>query len=215
MYSKRFSLCLILVVALVLLGSYAFSEESAVPVSESAINMETPVTPDPVQETAPVVKEEPVAETKTPEVAAPAVKVEAPKVMEVKPVAEETKELKWVWGEVSSVDAVNNKIMVKYLNYDSDAEETLNIAVDSATRFENAEGVNAVKVGDNVGVDYMLNVNGEAVAKSITLEKAESMPEKVETMPQAAPVQENIETPVAPEAASVPQVNAVEGAATK
>jgi len=140
-------------------------------------------------------------------------KVETQTTEEAKPAAVESKEIKWVWGEVTSVDVANSKIAIKYLNYDTDVEETLNIGIDSSTRFENAEGINAIKAGDNVGVDYLLNANGEAMAKSIALEKAESMPmpEKTEAMPSVS-TGENVETPAATlapqEAAPAPQMNA-------
>jgi hypothetical protein len=191
--------------------------EMVTPPAESAVNAETPSAVMPSTN-----MEVPKAE-------------EAPKVMEpskateAKPAAEESKDIKWVWGEVTSVDAANNKIAVKYLNYDTDVEETLNIVIDSSTRFENAEGINAIKVGDNVGVDYLLNAKGEAMAKSIALEKAESMPEpeKTEAMPNVS-TEEKVETPAAKvgqeaapasqvnaEVAPAPQVNAVEAPTQK
>ncbi len=212
---KRFYLYLIIVgLGLACLSSYVFSEEMASQTKEPATT-EAPVavaaSETAVQETGPVVKEEvtadpkpimnveiPIANVEIPKGAEVPEVLGLPKAAETKP-AEETKEIKWVWGEVGLVDAASNKIVVKYLNYDTDVEETLAISIDNTTRFENAEGINAIKVGDNVGVDYMLNATGEAIAKSIALEKAESMPNAPE---------ETKEAPVSQEAAPISQVNA-------
>jgi len=87
------------------------------------------------------------------------------------------------------------------------------------TRFENAEGVKSVAVGDNVGVDYILNDKGQALAKSIALEKAESMPKAAPeaAMQPAAPeapkpeMQEKAPEAAAPEAQNpAPQANPTE-----
>lgn len=166
------------------------------------VNAEAPVAP-----AAPAMNVEvPAAPAMNAEApAAPSVNAETPSATEPKPAAAESKEIKWVWGEVSSVDAPNNKIIIKYLNYDTDVEETLVITVDGSTRFENSEGINAVKVGDNVGVDYMLGASGEAVAKSIALEKSEAMPEKTEAAPAAAMNAMNVEAPDSPMVTPVPQ----------
>jgi hypothetical protein len=224
MTSKRIYLSLIMTICVLSLVTFcAYSAEEIVSQGNVAVmNVEMPAMPSAgeavSQPTAPVMN----AEATVP---APVVNAEAPKAAEVqqapeaKPAVEGSKEIKWVWGEVSSVDAATNKITIKYLNYDTDLEETLSIAIDSATRFENAEGINAVKVGDNVGVDYILNANGEALAKSIALEKAESMPEKTETEPAKAASEANVETPAAApavqEAMPAPQVNAVEAPVQK
>lgn len=233
MTNKRIYLSLIMTICILSLATFcAYSAEEAVSQGNVAVmNAEMPVMPSAgeavLQPAAPALNTEASAAAPTPVINAetPTVSAEAPKAAEVqqaaeaKPAVEVSKEIKWVWGEVSSVDATTNKITIKYLNYDTDLEETLNIAVDSATRFENAEGISAVKVGDNVGVDYILNANGEASAKSIALEKAESMPEKAETEPAQAASEANVETPaVVPavqEAVPTPQVNAVEAPVQK
>ncbi len=140
---------------------------------------------------ATLVSSEEANPSKTETAVPPAVTATTPAapVAEPKPAAEETK---WVWAEVTGVDAVNNQIVVKYLDYDTDEEKSLTIVIDSATRFENAEGIKSVSAGDNVGVDYILNDKGQALAKSIALEKAESMPK---ASPEASTEPATPETP--------------------
>lgn len=213
-------------IILVFCSGYAFSQDTASESPQTATgavvseapaataNLENPAkaeVPSAVTETQPAVEEVKPA-------------IEAQPVAEVKPAIEE---IKWVWAEVTSVDEANNKLVVKYLDYDTDEEKELIIVVDSSTRFENAEGIKAIAVGDSVGVDYMLNANGEAVAKSIALEKVESTPqatppETLETPPQEtkiAPEEIKIapeETIIIPEEAkSVPETGVVETPAEK
>lgn len=174
--------------------------EAASQAAEPTVKVEATDVVAPNETAAPAAQEAPTAS------AEPAKAVEAQKSPETKPTAEELKEIKWVWGEVASVDAANNKIIIKYLNYDTDAEETLTVLVDAATRFENAEGINAVKAGDNIGVDYSLSASAEAVAKSIALEKAEPMPE--------ASAEEKAETSI-PAPQEAVQLNAAETPAQK
>lgn len=154
---------------------------------------------------ATLVFSEEVNPSKTEPAVPPAVTATTPAapVAEPKPAAEETK---WVWAEVTGVDAVNNQIVVKYLDYDTDEEKSLAIVTDNATRFENAEGIKSVAVGDNVGVDYILNDKGQALAKSIALEKAESMPKAAPeaAMQPVAPVAPETPKPVMQEEAPQP-----------
>ena len=39
-------------------------------------------------------------------------------------------DVQWLWGEVVSLDPQNNALVVKYLDYETDTEKQLTIAVD-------------------------------------------------------------------------------------
>lgn len=83
-------------------------------------------------------------------------------------------EVQWLWGEVVSVDANNNEVAVKYLDYENDTEKEIAIAVDEKTIYENIESISEIKPKDNVSVDYIVSENGKNIAKNIIVEKPES-----------------------------------------
>ena len=43
----------------------------------------------------------------------------------------------WMWGEVVSLDSANKTVLVKYFDYETDAEKEITIAVDDKTTYEN------------------------------------------------------------------------------
>ncbi|MDP2938556.1 MAG: DUF5666 domain-containing protein [Candidatus Omnitrophota bacterium] len=195
MLHKLYSFVILGTVCIALLAVYAFSQD--VP----SVNKETPASTS-ISEPTP---------SSTPssgnisQMPTPTVSSESTPLKEAKPITEEAR---WVWAEVISVDTANNQALVKYLDYDTDEEKELTIVIDDNTRFENAEGIKAIAVGDNVGVDYVLNDKGQAVAKSIALEKAEAMPKPA--------TEETIElTPQKESIAPQETTNAVEVPATK
>ncbi|MFA5410752.1 MAG: hypothetical protein WC321_02710 [Candidatus Omnitrophota bacterium] len=102
-------------------------------------------------------------------------------------------EIQWLWGEVLSLDAGNNEITVKYLDYENDVEREITIAVDEKTTYENIKSLNELKTGDNASIDYIVGADGRNIAKNIAAEQAES-PEEIlpsdvmsEEEPQAMP----------------------------
>ena len=82
-------------------------------------------------------------------------------------------ETQWIWGEVVSVDTASRKILVKYLDYETDAEKEINIDVDDKTTYENVKSVDEIKPQDTLSIDYIINPDGRNIAKDISVEKPE------------------------------------------
>ena len=102
-------------------------------------------------------------------------------------------ELQWVWGEVVSLDAANQQILIKYFDYENDTEKEMNINVDGNTTYENAQSIEEIKPADTVSIDYMVGTDGKNIAKNISIEKAESTPgASEEANPEAMPELEQI-----------------------
>jgi hypothetical protein len=83
-------------------------------------------------------------------------------------------EVQWLWGEVVSIDAQNNLLLVKYLDYETDSEKEVTIGVDAKTAYENIKSLTDIKPQDNVSIDYVIGQDGKSVAKNISLEKPEA-----------------------------------------
>jgi hypothetical protein len=79
----------------------------------------------------------------------------------------------WVWGEVASIDAQDKVLTLKYLDYDTDEEKELLLAVDDLTGYENVQSLEEIKVKDFLSVDY-ISGDGKNTARSISLEKPET-----------------------------------------
>ena len=112
--------------------------------------------------------------------------------------AEEAKvepEIQWVWGEVVSTNPINNELLVKYVDYDTDSEKEITISTDDKTTYENAKSIDEIKVGDSVSIDYIISADGKNLAKNISLEKPEITEETpaLETVPAEVPSGENTE----------------------
>jgi len=95
-------------------------------------------------------------------------------------------ETQWIWGDVVSVDAVAKKVLVKYLDYETDTEKEINIAVDDKTTYENVKSVDEIKPQDTLSIDYMISPDGNNIARNISVEK----PEGTETLPEETPKEE-------------------------
>ena len=123
-------------------------------------------------------------------------------------------ETQWLWGEVVLVSPEKNELTVRYLDYESDLEKDIILAVDDKTTFENIKSISEIKLQDTVSVDYVMGTEGKTLARNISVEKPESLPageeeagkEKVVTEPVMTTPQENPVEAVAP-AASVTQDN--------
>jgi len=99
-----------------------------------------------------------------------------------KPLAQEAPvdpEMQWLWGEAVSVDVAARKILVKYLDYETDTEKQINIDVSDKTSFENINSIDGIKPADILSIDYVTGPDGKNTAKNISVEK----PESVETLP--------------------------------
>jgi hypothetical protein len=107
-------------------------------------------------------------ETKAPEPAAPA--------------AAEP-ETQWLFGEVTFVDTVNNAITVKTLDYETDQEKEVVMAVDDKTTYEGVNALAQINPASTVSVDYIVNSEGKSCAKNISVEKTEAAVPAVVTPP--------------------------------
>ena len=103
-------------------------------------------------------------------------------------VSPEEENISWVWGEVKSVDPALSTATVIYMDYQTDEEKDLVLEVNAQTKFEGVEDLGALKVGDTAGIDYTI-IDGKNIAKNISVEKIEAMPEAVEE-PGIEPVAE-------------------------
>lgn len=102
-------------------------------------------------------------------------------------------EVQWLWGEVISLDAGNNEVTVRYLDYDNDVEKEITLGADEKTTYENIKSLSELKTGDNASIDYIIGQDGRSIAKNIAVEQPGN-PEEVipsdimsEEEPQAMP----------------------------
>lgn len=102
-------------------------------------------------------------------------------------------DIQWLWGEVVSIDAGAKSLVVKYLDYDTDEEKTINISVTGETTFQEVKDFDGIKAQDTVSVEYEVK-EGKNCAKDITVEQIDDAaagmdqaqtvpPEKVGTDP--------------------------------
>jgi len=95
-------------------------------------------------------------------------------------------EMQWVWGEVVLIDPINKKVLLKYLDYETDMEKEISIIVDAQTLYDNISSLEQLRPGDPVSVDYIVNADGINIARNISIEK----PQESEDL-QAPLVEEN------------------------
>ena len=103
-------------------------------------------------------------------------------VSEIRPVTASTaiqdnndSNTQWVWGEVTNVDVPAKTLTLEYLDYETDQERAVILAVDDSTVYDNVKSLDEIRVKDNLSIDYF-SKNGKSVAKSISLEKSEGVP---------------------------------------
>ncbi len=101
---------------------------------------------------------------------------EAAVTEEAVPPTQNEPETQWLWGEVISVDIQKNELLVKCLDYETDQEKEVAIAVDDKTTYENIKALLEIKPQDTVSVDYMVNPEGKNIAKNISVEKPQAEP---------------------------------------
>ncbi|MBU0548236.1 MAG: hypothetical protein KJ710_00195 [Candidatus Omnitrophica bacterium] len=99
----------------------------------------------------------------------------------------------WAWGEVVNLDNAGKTIILKYLDYETDQEKDIVLAVDEKTAFENVEGFDSIKVKDTLSIDYTVGPDGKNIAKNIGFENLDSSvavsAQAVEDNKQAVPEQ--------------------------
>jgi hypothetical protein len=83
-------------------------------------------------------------------------------------------EVQWLWGEVVSIDAENNALLVKYLDYETDTEKQVAVGVDDKTVYEDIASLAEIRPQDNVSIDYITGAEGKLIAKNISIEKPEA-----------------------------------------
>ncbi|MFH0855886.1 MAG: hypothetical protein V1869_05210 [Candidatus Omnitrophota bacterium] len=81
----------------------------------------------------------------------------------------------WVWGEVTGIDAQGKTLTLKHLDYETDQEKEVVLAVDNLTTYDNVKSLEEIRPGDNLSVDY-ISQDGKNMAKSISLEQSEGAP---------------------------------------
>lgn len=89
----------------------------------------------------------------------------------IAPPAQDINQTQWAWGEVTVLDAQGKTITLKYLDYETDQEKDLVLAVDEKTNFENIASLDEIKVKDTLSVDYITAPDGSNIAKNINFEK--------------------------------------------
>ena len=82
----------------------------------------------------------------------------------------------WVWGEVTNLDNQAKTLTLKYLDYETDQEKELVLAVDEKTNFENIKSFDEIKIKDTLSVDYAAVPENKNIAKNISLEKPDTLP---------------------------------------
>jgi hypothetical protein len=102
-------------------------------------------------------------------------------------------EIQWVLGEVISTNPINNELLVKYVDYDTDTEKEIIIGADDKTTYDNAKSMDEIKVRDSVSVDYAVSADGKNLALNISLERPETMEESstTEIIPAEVPNEDN------------------------
>jgi len=85
-------------------------------------------------------------------------------------------ETQWAWGEVTNLDAQAKTLTLKYLDYETDQEKDLVLAVDEKTVFENIKSFDEIKINDTLSIDYTVGADGKNIAKNINFEKPDSSP---------------------------------------
>ncbi|MEW6102039.1 MAG: hypothetical protein AB1481_07105 [Candidatus Omnitrophota bacterium] len=80
-------------------------------------------------------------------------------------------ETQWVWGSIISVDTQKNEILIKYLDYETDEEKELVVAVDEKTTLENVKSLSEIVAADTASIDYITTVDGKNLAQNISVEK--------------------------------------------
>jgi len=109
-------------------------------------------------------------------------------------------DMQWIWGEVVTVDPQNNKFTIKYLDYETDQEKELVVAVDGKTTFENIKSIAEIKPQDTLSLDYIVD-GANNIAKNVSVEKPEALSQPSAA---AATIPEDVQPPVEPAVNAAP-----------
>ncbi len=109
--------------------------------------------------------------------------------------ASKSADTQWAWGEVTNLDVQAKTFTLKYLDYETDQEKELILAIDDKTTFENIKSLDEIKIKDTLSIDYVAGADNKNIAKNISLEK----PDIVSIVPaQATEAVKPAETQPAP-----------------
>lgn len=90
--------------------------------------------------------------------------------------AENGNNAQWAWGEVTSLDDQAKTLTLKYLDYETDQEKELILAVDEKTTYDNIKSFDEIKVKDTLSVDYAAGPGDKYIAKNISRETPDTLP---------------------------------------
>ncbi|MFH1889186.1 MAG: hypothetical protein ABH806_03765 [Candidatus Omnitrophota bacterium] len=82
-------------------------------------------------------------------------------------------EAQWIWGDVVSVDKDARKIVVQYLDYETDTEKEMDVIAGDNTVYENINSFDEIKPQDTLSIDYIIGTDGSIIARNISVEKPE------------------------------------------
>lgn len=119
-------------------------------------------------------------------------------------------EMQWIYGDVINLDPHNKIIMVKTLDYETDQEKEIAIAIDEKTTFENIKSLDEIRPNDTVSIDYIVTADGKNLARNISLETSEAqvIPETIgveQQQMQTAPATESPKTTTTVETTQPPE----------
>jgi len=110
-----------------------------------------------------------VAFAEEPEVSSPAVSTMPADSAAAYP-ADNGNNAQWAWGEVTNLDGQAKTLTLKYLDYETDQEKELILAVDEKTTYDNIKSFDEIKIKDTLSVDYAAGPGDKYIAKNISLE---------------------------------------------
>jgi len=87
--------------------------------------------------------------------------------------------IKWLWGEVVSVNQASGELKVKYVDYEKDKENEIVIVATKQTELENAASLKEILAGDYASIDYEIK-NGKNEAAFIIIETIEGESEEIQ-----------------------------------
>lgn len=82
-------------------------------------------------------------------------------------------EIKWLWGEVLSVDPAARKLQVRYADFETDTDQEAVLQANERTVVEGVASFAQIKTGDTISVDYSVTDQGVNLAEMISVERIE------------------------------------------
>ncbi len=81
-------------------------------------------------------------------------------------------EMQWLWGEVVSVEPDTNRMLVRFVDYDTSSEREIAVSVDAETKYEGVKSMYEIKPSDTVNIDYIITADGRSIARDVSVEVA-------------------------------------------